>query len=260
MAQVGHFGAIKFYTKIQGGRLSVLSFSDAKWSSSVNLEEHRRQGKKPIMESVDRNSDEFTMTIYVSAFQQQSPMMVLKELRSYCLWFKDYPLSIGGQRIGSHHWLIADVSNDLQRFYKNGKLLIVGITVTFKETPQLKKASKKKKVSQSKKKSAKSSKQAKNTKSDNLLTNVRGARTDNLLNDVRNPTSKSIYDDAKKKGYSVYKAKKNTTLWAIAKEKYKDGSKYKKIYNANKTKAKGFHQLTSISEAIQKGWVLKIPA
>lgn len=260
MAQVGHFGAVKFYTKIQGGRLSALSFSDAKWSSSVNLEEHRRQGKKPIMESVDRNSDEFTMTVYVSAYQQQSPMMVLKELRSYCLWFKDYPLSIGGQRIGSHRWLITDVSNDLKRFYKNGKLLIVGIDVTFKETPKLKKGSKKKKKSQSKKKTAKTSKEAKGVKSDHLLTNVRGERTGNLLNDVRNPKSRSVYDGAKKKGYTVYRANKNTTLWAIAKEKYKDGTKYKKIYNANKAKSKGYHQLTSISEPIQKGWVLKIPA
>ncbi len=252
MAQVGHFGAVKFYTKIKDGRLSVLSFSDAKWSSSVNLEEHRRQGKKPIMESVDRNSDEFSMTIYVSAFQQQSPMMVLKELRSYCLWFKDYPLSIGGQRIGAHHWLITYVSNDLQRFYKNGKLLIVGISATFKETPKLKKKSKKKKKSKSKKKSAKSAKQAKkkNTKSGSI-------GIGNLLSDIRD--TKNSSNSAKKKGYSVYTASKNTTLWAIAKEKYKDGSKYKKIYNANKSKAKGFHRLTSISEPIQKGWVLKIP-
>lgn len=251
MAQVGHFGAVKFYTKIKDGRLSILSFSDAKWSSSVNLEEHRRQGKKPIMECVDRNSDEFSMTIYVSAYQQQSPMMVLKELRSYCLWFKDYPLSIGGQRIGAHHWLITDVSNDLQRFYKNGKLLIVGISVTFKETPKLKKKSKKKKTSKSKKKASKTAKQAKkkNSKSGSIGIGY-------LLSDI-NDTGSSA--SVKKKGYSVYTASKNTTLWAIAKEKYKDGSKYKKIYNANKSKAKGFHRLTSISEPIQKGWVLKIP-
>lgn len=235
MAQVGHFGAIKFYTTIKGGRPDILSFSDAAWHSSVNVEEHRRQGKKPILEAVDRNSDEFSMTIYVSAFQQQSPMMILGELRNYCLYFKSYPLSIGGRRIGSHDWIITDVSNALRKFYKNGKLLVVEISVTFKETPKLKKKSKKKKTSKSKKKKAKSEISSK------------------LLNVSQNKSG------SKKKGYSVYTVESNTTLWAVAKKMYKDGSKYKKIYNANKTKAKGFHQLTSISGTIQKGWVLKIP-
>lgn len=244
MAQIGHFGAVKFYVSLKGGRPDILSFSDANWRSSINVEEHRRQGKKPILEVVDRNSDEFTMNVYVSAFQQQSPMMIVEELRKYCLYFKEYPLSIGGKRIGSHKFIIIDVSNDMKKFYKNGKLLVVEISVTFKESPKLKKKSKKKKKSKSKKKAAKSAKKAKG-KMTGKVTGVKRLEDGSVA--------------AKRRGYSIYTAGKNTSLWAIAKEVYRDGSKYKKIYNANKTKSKEFHRLTSISETIQKGWRLKIP-
>lgn len=237
MANVGHFGDIQFYTTMTNGSPDILSFSDASWSSSANYEEHKRNGKKPVLEYTGNNADEFNMNIYISAFLMQSPMMIVEELRDYCLQAKAFPLTLGGQRVGVNKFIITNISNDMKMFSKNGKPLMVSTAVTFKEYPSLKSSSKKKKTTKTKKKNEKKG----NTGKKKSTT-----------------TQKDAFKNAKK-SYSVYTASKDTTLWAIAKEKYKDGSKYKKIYEANKKKAAGFHVLKSVSETIKKGWKLKIP-
>ena len=133
MATIGHFGDVQFYTAQRKGKADILSFSDANWNSSANYEEHKRAGKKPVLEYTGNNLDEFTMTIYISAYLLQSPMMIIEELRKYCLNAKAYPLGLGGKRIGANKFIITDISNDLQSFSKNGKPLMVSTAVPFKE-------------------------------------------------------------------------------------------------------------------------------
>lgn len=229
MASVGHFGDVQFYVSVKGGKLDALSFSDAAWTSSANYEEHKRNGKKPVTEYVGNNLDEFSMNIYISAYLLQSPMMIVEELRKYCLGSKAYPLVLGGSRIGSDKFVIKSISNDLRMFSKNGKPLMVSASVTFEEYASLKSSAKKKVTKK---------KRTKTTK--------------------KKLSQRDAFEKAKK-SYSVYTAKKDTTLWAIALSKYKDGSKYKKIFNANKKKDGEFHALKSINETIRKGWKLKIP-
>lgn len=237
MATIGHFGNVKFYVTNKKGKPRALSFNNAAWKSSANYEEHKRMGKKPLLEYVGNNLDEFTMDIYVSAFLLQSPMMIVEEIRKYCLQAKAYPLVIGKKRIGKNKYVITEVSNNLNMISRKGKLMIVGIAVTFREYPLLKKKSKKTKVSKKKNKNSNSGKKKQSKK---------------------NGTKKDAFKKAKKK-YTVYKAKKDTTLWAIAKKKYGKGYKYKKIFEANRKKSSGFHQMKSISETVKKGWRLKIP-
>ena len=216
MANVGHFGDVQFYVSIKGGKLDALSFSDAAWNSSANYEEHKRNKKKPMLEHTGNNLDEFTMNIYISAYLLQSPMMIIEELRGYCLNAKAYPLVIGGDRVGSNKFVITNISNDLRMFSKNGKPLMASTSVTFKEYVSMKSNDKKK------------------TKKRDILKKTQ-------------------------KTYSIYIAENDTTLWAIAKTKYKDGSKYKKIFNANQKKDGEFHKLENISQTIKKGWKLRIP-
>lgn len=151
MGQVGHFGGIKFYSKMSkpilkktvkgnylelpysGGKVEALSFSDATWSSSINIAEHKRHGKKPLLEFTSRNADDFTMTIYLWAQLGVSPWKMLNKLRSYTLEAKVYPLYLGGRKAGHNKWIISSVSNELKTFYKNGKPILIVANVTFKE-------------------------------------------------------------------------------------------------------------------------------
>ncbi len=244
MGQIGHFGKIKFHVKVKKkGKPDILSFSDFSWKSSVNMEEHKRQGKKPFLEVTDRNVDEITMQIYLSAYLGQKPLAKWKILRNYCLESKPKALFLGGKRLGSYKFIIADVSNTPEEFYKNGKVVAAKVSVTFKEYPY-KKKSKKAKTSSKKKSKNKGKKKGGSKKGVSTL----------------KPISKSGTKKTKAsgKGYSSYTVKKGDTLWGIAKAKLGAGTKYKKIYNANKTASKGFHKISNPS-LIMPGWVIKIP-
>lgn len=224
MATVGYFGDVKFYVKRDKKKIEMLSFENAQWESSINIEEHHIQNKKPVLECIDRNADTFSMDIYISAVNHVHPMNVFSKLRGYCLNGRVYPLVIGGKRIGSFQFVIEKISGSLDKFYKNGKLISVTASVTFREYTYKKKKSKKTKVSKN------------NSKSKN------------------GSSGKS----KKTSGYTKYTVKKGDTLWKIAKKYYGKGTLYKKIYNANKTASKGFNKIKNPNK-IYPGWVIKIP-
>jgi len=232
LGHVGHFGKIEFYVRAKSGKPRLQSFDGMKWDTSINVEEHKRQGKKPLLEVTGKNSDEISMNIYFMARYGVNPWKQLLLLRKYNLESRVYPLGIGRRRIGSYKWIITKVSNDLKTFYKNGKVTEVMAGVTFKEYPYKKGNSKKKKVVKSKKK--KSSR--KNQRAPDSL--------------------KSKKKD--KKGYTRYVIREGDTLWGLAKKYYGNGAKYSKIFNANRKKAKGF-QVIANADKLQPGWVIKIP-
>lgn len=206
------------------------SFDDMKWDTSINVEEHKRQGKKPLLEVTGKNSDEINMNIYFAARYGVNPWKQLLLLRKYNLESRVYPLGIGRRRIGSYKWIITKVSDDLRTFYKNGKVMEVMAAVTFKEYPYKKGNPKKKKVVKSKKKKKTSGKGG----------------------------AGSGADKKNKKGYTRYVIQKGDTLWGLAKKYYGNGAKYSKIFNANKKKADGFHVIVN-ADKLQPGWVIKIP-
>lgn len=199
---------------------------------SINIEEHKRQGKKPLLEITGKNSDEISMNVYFMARYGVNPWKQLLLLRKYNLESRVYPLGIGRRRIGSYKWVITKISNDLKTFYKNGKVTEVMAGITLKEYPYKKGSSKKKKIIKSKKKKKASGKDG-----------------------ADSSPSKS---KKKKKGYIRYVVKEGDTLWGLAKKYYGNGARYSKIFNANKKKAKGF-QVISNADKLQPGWVIKIP-
>lgn len=234
MGHVGHYGKLDFYVRTKNGKLCAQSFDNAKWETSINVEEHKRYGYKPLLEVVDRNCDEFTMDIYFYAGLGVSPWKKLMLLREYNLKSKVYPLGIGRRRIGGYKFLITKISNDLRTFYKNGKLLAVVASVTFTEYPYKKGKVKRKKLIHTSSEKGKSSKTSATTK------------------------ASAATKTSARKGYSVYVVKKGDTLWGLAKKYYGKGAKYSKIFNANKTKAKGFDVIRS-PDKLQPGWKIKIP-
>ena len=228
MASVGHFGKLKFYSKLgEDGNPKIQSFTNMSWNISVNVAEHERHGKKPFLEVTSRNPDEINMTLCFRAELGVKPWVMLSRLRNYVLGSKVYPLVIGGKRFGSMKWLITDVSNDLKAFYIDGRLTGFDAQVTLKEYVYKKSKSKKKKTVKKSKSGKKAKKKIKSVKT---------------------------------KGYTTYTVKKGDTLWGLAVRFYGKGKgpKYVKIYNANKKASKGFHKISN-PHKIMPGWVIKIP-
>lgn len=232
MGHVGHFGKLDFYVRTKDGKPKIQSFDGMKWNTSINVEEHKRQGKKPFLEVTGKNADEITMEIYFMAQYGVNPWKKLLLLRKYNLESKVFPLGIGGRRVGSFKWLITSISNNLKTFYKNGKVTEVMVSVTFKEYPY-------KKGNAGKKKTVKPSKKSGSLKGE-LVSSSSKAKKKN------------------KKLYIRYVIKEGDTLWALAKKHYGSGAKYSKIYNANKKKAKGFDVISDPNK-LTAGWVIKIP-
>lgn len=230
MGQIGYFGAIKFHVNMaKDGGLDALSFSNFNWKASINVEEHRRYHKKPFLEFVDKKADEITLEIYLSAYMHQSPMEKWLILRSYCHKSYESPFFLGGKRIGDYNFIITDVSNAPTEVFKDGRLVAIKVSCTFKESAGKKKTNQKNKVNSSKKK-----------KSGKLY------------------TVKKITKKKKSTGYDKYEVKEGDSLWSLAKKFYGKGSKYMKIYNANKTASKGFHVINN-PDKIMPGWIIKIP-
>ena len=249
MGQVGHFGEIKFYTKTgKKGKPKMQSFNEMTWNTSINISEHKRNGKKPLVEVTSRNLDEIGMTIYFMAEYGVKPWKMLLKLRSYNLKAKVFPLFIGGRRVGSFKFLITNISNDMKVFYKNGKLTGFAAQVTFKEYPYVKGNSKKKKTVSSKKKKNKKSKSG---------NGIKDTGTDNKKTSGKSTSGKDSSSRIKK-GYQAYVVKKGDTLWDLAVKYYGKGGKYVKIYNANKSPSKGFDTIHN-PEKIYPGWIIKIP-
>ena len=68
MGKVGHFGKIKFYAKTgKKGRPKMQYFGEMTWNTSINISEHKRIGKKPLVEVTSKNLDEISMAIYFLA-------------------------------------------------------------------------------------------------------------------------------------------------------------------------------------------------
>ena len=250
MGKVGHFGKIKFYAKTgKKGRPKMQSFGEMTWNTSINISEHKRSGKKPLVEVTSKNLDEISMTIYFLAEYGVKPWKMLLKLRSYNLGAEVYPLYIGGRRVGSSGFIITDISNDMKAFYKNGKLTGVAANVTFKEYPYVKNKNKKKKIVKSKNKNSKNS-QGSGGKNGNTTqsSNTQGKGTEN-----------SSRSNGINKGFQVYVVKKGDTLWDLAVKYYGSGSKYVKIYNANKASTEGFDAIKN-PDKIYPGWRIKIPS
>ena len=233
------------------GGPEVLSFSDATWSSSINIAEHKRHGKKPLLEITSKNADDFTMTIYLWAQLGVSPWKMLKKLRSYNLEAKVYPLYLGGRKVGNNKWIISGVSNDLKTFYKNGKPIFIIASVTFKEYPVVKKANVPALKMVAAKSKKKKSKITKKKKSSSKRKNKSSTKSKSSNSSKSKSKKKKRVSSKKSSGYITYTMKKTDTLWSIAKKFYGSGDKYKKIYNANKSLQQGYK--------LKPGSTIKIP-
>ncbi len=242
MGTVGNFGGIKFYTKLKNGRPDILSFRDLNWSSSINVEEHKRYHKKPFLEFIDRNADELNLEIYLSAYLNQSPMKKYLKLRKYCLYAKAFPFVLGGERLGSFKFVITNISNVPTEIYKNGKVVAAKVAVTFKEWPYKAKKSKKTKTNSSNGVAGKGIKKNGSKKGTSK----------------KSTSKKKASKKDSTKGYSSYTVKKGDTLWGLAKKYYGSGGKYRKIYNANKSASKGFDKISN-PNVLKPGMKIKIP-
>lgn len=230
---IGSFGGISFYVK-GGNKPGMLSFHGLSQKSTASFEQHERIGKKPYLEFIAPGLDELTLTIEANARYRVKPLSVQKKLREYIRKGNAYAFVLGGKRIGEGRWVLTELSDTYKVIFQNGKPSALSFQITLTEcvNPEKRKKNSKKKAKKETKKSS-------------------GGKTASAKAAT---ASKSV----KKGGYTSYTVKKGDTLWGLAKRFYGKGSKYTKIYNANKKAEKGFNKISN-PNLILTGWVIKIP-
>ena len=217
--KIGKFGkGIAFYCGTKGGDPKALGLSDFRRTTSMEFEEHEKHGGLGWLEYIKRNIDEISLTATLDASLGVKPRKTEKAIRELMVKHKARPLYIGGYRIGKFKWVIEsmDVSYDL--YSHEGKPIKITIELAFKE----------------------------------YRTKKKDTETTDKSNATKKKTS-NVTRTAKKKTYATYTTVKGDTCMKVAKTVYGKQNKYKKIYNANKSKIK------DINKTIAKGTELKIP-
>lgn len=195
---VGRFGDIKFYVKTEDGAPKGLSFSDYGWNSSATYEEHKRAGHKGQLEFIGPDLWTFTLNVKASALLGINPYTTHRFLREKERDGKAENLVIGGKRVTKNKWVITGIAATGSMFDTQGRAISLDLAITFTEYVGKKK---KKTAATETKKTTDTTKKSKSASQETTYTTVKG-----------------------------------DTLWGIAVSFYGSGSKYTKIYNANKDK------------------------
>lgn len=200
MSEIGSLGGVTFEVSFVKNRAKMLSFSDLTRTLSTEFAEHKRNGKKPLLEFSGPDLNELTMSIIAKAEFQINPIKVSEKLTKYAKDGERLPFLLGGKKVGSGYYAITNISQPYKEILANGKIAQMNFDVTLKEYP---KVTTKAKTTKTKK--------GKNAKA-----------------------KKKTTKQSKASGYTIYEVKKGDTLTGLAVKFYKRASLYTKIYNANK--------------------------
>lgn len=218
MGTVGSFGNIKFYVKTKKGLPKAYSISGYTWESSAAYEEHQMPGRKPQLEFIGPELWTVSLDIVASAAFGINPYKAHTNLRQMERDGKAEYLELGGKRLTKNKWVISSMSVTGETFDAKGRAMTLKMQVNFTEYVEAKKKA-------------------------TAATNV---------SESGNESMESTQETAEDTGGTTYTTASGDTLWGIAVKFYGSGSKYTKIYNANKDKI-------SNANNIPVGLTLNIP-
>ena len=216
----------------------MLAFQNMTIQRGINYEEHPRAKDHPFMEFTSKQNATMHLEVIAKASLGVNPRDMwtkfadLRDKHKAAYFFlgvakTEHQKEVakkagvdGMRRVGRERWVITDITDNFKAFNPIGTPIDMTFDITLKEYPY--KKAKSEKASNSKKKKKKKS------------------------------------TTPAKKNYEIYTVKKSDCLWNLAEKYYGSGSKYTKIFNANKDGKDGTHKLTN-PNVLQAGWKIKIP-
>jgi len=125
---VASLGDVAFYVSDN----TVRTIKSITWKMSANYAVHKLHARQAALEFVGLNPQELELQCEVSVFLGCDPMSLITSLQAILSSRTAVPFVLGTDVIGSR-WVITDISDAIDRMYKDGTMLSAKITVKIKQ-------------------------------------------------------------------------------------------------------------------------------
>lgn len=125
---IGYLGTMRFVIKPG----TVMTANDLQWSSSANVAEHERHGRRGKVEFTGMQAEEMQITIWLSRYAGISPMEQYGKLRQWQRSGTVLPLKIGSTSYGYYRWLIQSLKFAGERTDRSGEWVAATVSITLK--------------------------------------------------------------------------------------------------------------------------------
>lgn len=115
---------------------TVYTLDNMKWTSNANYSEHKRHLSESLMEFTGNDSESFTFTLILSAFQGVKPMDEWKKLLFAKRKGEALRFCIGTKGYGTWRWVIQKLSLEMTHVDNKGNLVFAKVSVTLRAAGQ----------------------------------------------------------------------------------------------------------------------------
>lgn len=130
MATIGNLGKLIVF---EVSSKKVLTFNNLTRSVKGRWATHDVIGGKPVSEFLGADQGTLSLSIHISAMHGVRPRSTIKNIENAVEKGTPNVLVIGGQQVGSHKWVITDMSETWGTVIKDGRLVSANLSLNLAE-------------------------------------------------------------------------------------------------------------------------------
>lgn len=130
MAQIGNLGKLIVF-EVSSDK--VLTFRNMKKTVKGRWAKHETIRSKPVSEFLGPDQGTINLDIYLTVNHGVKPRSTIEKIEKAIENGTPYPLVIGGKKVGSHQWVITDMSETWGDIIMDGQLVSANLTLNLAE-------------------------------------------------------------------------------------------------------------------------------
>lgn len=130
MAQIGNLGSLIIF-EVSSNK--VLTFDGLRRTVKGRWATHTVIGAKPVPEFLGPDRQSIVLPVFVTAAHGVRPQEVIGNMERAAENGTPFSFVVGGRKIGSHQWVIENVSETWGEIIDNGRLLSAHLDITISE-------------------------------------------------------------------------------------------------------------------------------
>ena len=130
MAQIGNLGKLIVF-EVSSDK--VLTFKNMRQTVKGRWTTHAVIGNKPVAEFLGADQRSISLTIHLTVNHGVRPRSTIEKIEDAIESGTPFPLVIGGKKVGSHQWVITDMSETWGNIISDGQLVSANLTLNLAE-------------------------------------------------------------------------------------------------------------------------------